>query len=300
MTVVVTGGSGFVGKRLKLVKPDWVYLSSKDYNLMDPDECDRMYKELKPSAVVHLAGQVGGIKANNDRPADFYYMNIMMNSNVIQKAYENGCTRVLAALSTCTFPDVVETYPLTEEDIFDGPPAATNISYGYAKRSLYIQMNAYRRQYQVDYSTFCPSNIYGPEDNFDLDTSHFVPAMVRKFHEASPGETIEFWGTGRPLRQQLHVDDLAKIIPLLLEKHHTNMPIIVAPHENLSISEMVSILLKQVNKDIKIGYNNKLDGQFRKDGSNKRLVELIGDFEFKEFKDGVKETYEWYRHRMER
>ena len=124
--------------------------------------------------------------------------------------------------------------------------------------------------------------------------------MVRKFYEASPGDIVEFWGTGRPLRQQLHVDDLAKIIPLLLEKHRTNIPLIVAPHENLSISEMVSILSNQVNKDIKISYNDKLDGQFRKDGSNKRLIELIGNFEFKKFKDGVKETYKWYENEMER
>ena len=144
MKVVVTGGSGFVGKRLQLIKPDWTYLSSKDYNLMDSGDCDRMYKELKPDAVVHLAGQVGGIKANDDRPADFYYMNITMNTNIVQKAYENGVKRVLASLSTCTFPDVVKKYPLTEEDIFDGPPAATNISYGYAKRSLLIQILAYR------------------------------------------------------------------------------------------------------------------------------------------------------------
>ena len=108
MKVVVTGGSGFVGKRLQLIKPDWTYLSSKDYNLMDSGDCDRMYKELKPDAVVHLAGQVGGIKANDDRPADFYYMNITMNTNIVQKAYENGVKRVLASLSTCTFPDVVK------------------------------------------------------------------------------------------------------------------------------------------------------------------------------------------------
>ena len=278
MKVLVTGGSGFVGKRLQLIKPEWIYLSSSDYDLMDPDQCDRMYKEIKPDAVVHLAGQVGGIKANDNRPADFYYMNITMNTNVVQKAYENGIERLLASLSTCTFPDVVDTYPLTEEDIFNGPPAATNISYGYAKRSLLIQILAYRKQYGLNYSSFCPSNLYGPGDNFDLVTSHFVPAMIRKFYEAKNGDEVEVWGTGKPLRQQLHVDDLANIIPILLEKHHSEIPLIVAPHENLSIESMVSTIKKKSGKKCEVVYNNKLDGQFRKDGSNRRLISLIGDF----------------------
>jgi GDP-L-fucose synthase len=291
MKVVVTGGSGFVGKRLQLVKPDWVYLSSKDYNLMDSGDCDRMYKELQPDAVVHLAGQVGGIKANDDRPADFYYMNITMNTNIVQKAYENGVERVLASLSTCTFPDVVKRYPLTEEDIFDGPPAATNISYGYAKRSLLIQILAYRRQYGLNYSSFCPSNLY-------LNTSHFVPAMIRKFSEASDGDTIEVWGTGKPLRQQLYVDDLANIIPILLDKHHTEVPLIVAPSENLSISEMVSMIKEKSGKNCEVFYNNNLDGQFRKDGSNKKLIDLIGEYNFINFKDGVEQTYDWYANKV--
>jgi GDP-L-fucose synthase len=294
MKVLVTGGSGFVGKRIQLIKPDWVYLSSKDYDLMDPDSCDRMYKEIRPDAVVHLAGQVGGIKANDNRPADFYYMNITMNTNVVQKAYENGVSRLLASLSTCTFPDVVDSYPLTEEDIFSGPPAATNISYGYAKRSLLIQILAYRKQYGLNYSSFCPSNLYGPGDNFDLITSHFVPAMIRKFYEAKDGDKVEVWGTGKPLRQQLHVDDLAAIIPILLEKHHSEIPLIVAPHENLSIESMVSTIKKKSGKNCDVVYNNKLDGQFRKDGSNKRLIDLIGDYEFIKFNDGLEQTYDWY------
>ena len=284
MKVVVTGGSGFVGKRLQLIKPDWTYLSSKDYDLMDSDDCDRMYKELKPDAVVHLAGQVGGIKANDDRPADFYYMNITMNTNIVQKAYENGVKRVLASLSTCTFPDVVETYPLTEENIFDGPPAATNISYGYAKRSLFIQILAYRKQYGLNYSSFCPSN--------------FVPAMIRKFSEAEEGDTVEVWGTGKPLRQQLHVDDLANIIPVLLDKHHSEVPLIVAPYENLSISDMVSMIKQKSGKNCEVFYNNNLDGQFRKDGSNKKLIDLIGEYNFIDFKEGVRQTYDWYTNKI--
>lgn len=294
MKVVVTGGTGFVGKRLQKIKPEWIYLSSKDYDLVSTFDCARLYKELKPDAVIHMAGKVGGIKANDTRPADFYYLNTMMNTNIIHQGHLHGVKRILASLSTCTFPDVVESYPLLESDILSGPPAKTNLSYGYSKRSLYVQMNSYRRQYGYDYSTFCPSNIYGPQDNFDYESSHFVPAMIRRFSEASENDVLEFWGTGKPLRQQLYVDDLARIIPQLLEKHHTDVPVIVSPHENLSISEMIEILRAQVNKRVSVEFNNQLDGQHRKDGSNKALLKMIGDFDFTPFSIGVKKTYDWY------
>lgn len=294
MKVVVTGGTGFVGKRLAKIKPDWIYLSSKDYDLVSTEDCKRMYQELQPDAVIHMAGKVGGIKANNSRPAEFHYLNTMINTNVVHQGYLHGVKRILAALSTCTFPNVAKEYPLTEKDILSGPPEKTNLSYGYSKRSLYIQIDSYRKQYGLDYSTFCPSNIYGPEDNFDYDSSHFVPALIRKFYEASDRDVLEFWGTGKALRQEIYVDDLAKIIPILLEKHHSAVPVIVSPHENFSILEMINILREQLDKDVQIKFNDKLDGQFRKDGSNEYLLNLIGDFEFTPFAEGVKKAYEWY------
>ena len=294
MKVLVTGGTGFVGKRLQSIKPNWIYISSKDYDLVATDDCKRMYNDIQPDAVVHLAGKVGGIKANDMNPADFYYINTMINTNIVHQAKECGIKRVLSSLSTCTFPDVVPSYPLTEQDILCGPPAITNMSYGYAKRSLYIQSKAYRKQYNLDYSTFCPSNLYGPEDNFDYDSSHFVSALVRRFFEAKNGDTLEFWGSGNALRQQLFVDDLAHIIPMLLEEHHSDIPIIVAPNENLSISNMIDILRKYINKDVNIKFNSHLDGQYRKDGSNAKLVDMIGDFNFTPFEEGAKTTYNWY------
>ena len=294
MKVLVTGGTGFVGRRLKEKKPNWVYVSSRDFDLTKQYYARGMFQEIKPDAVVHLAAKTGGIKANTTGQASFYYLNTVVNTNVVHQAYECGVKRMLAALSTCAFPGVVKNYPFSEGDIFSGPPAVTNLSYGYAKRSLFIQVNAYREQYGLDYSTFCPSNIYGPGDNYDLFSSHFVPAMIRKCVEAKQNEEIELWGDGRALRQQLYVDDLAEIIPLLLEKHHSNVPVIVAPNENLSISEMYETLTSQIDKNLKVGFNNSLAGQFRKDGSNRKLLELIGNFNFTKFKDGIYKTYEWY------
>ena len=293
--VLVTGGSGFVGSRLKYQRPEWIYLSSKDCDLTKYRDVLELFESETPDAVLHLANKVGGIKENSTKQAEFYDINTFINTNVLRAANESGVNRVLSCLSTCTFPDTVKEYPMIEEDILSGPPAKTNFTYGYTKRALYVQTNAYRHQHGVNYSTFCPSNIYGPNDNFDLESSHFVPAMIRKIDEAKDGDTVEFWGTGAPLRQQLYVDDLVKIIPFLLQNHNTDIPLIVSPNENLSIKEMVEIFLNKTSKDVKIVFNNQLDGQYRKDGSNKKFKELYGDFEFTKFEDGVLKTYEWYK-----
>lgn len=300
MRVLVTGGSGFVGSRLSQTQKDWVYVSSKDYDLTSKEHCRQMMSDIKPSAIVHLAGKVGGIKENSEKQADFFYINTTINTNVLHEAQRAGVKRVLSSLSTCAFPDVLTTYPFSEEDIHLGQPAETNFSYGYAKRMLQVQSEAYSKQYDVDYNCFCPSNLYGIGDSFDPEASHFVPNLIRKVSEAKNGDTISLWGTGKPLRQQLYVDDLVELIPKLLEKHKSSMPLIVAPNENYSIFELASILRKNVGKDIEFSFNGALDGQFRKDGSNKRLLELIGEYNFTPFEEGVVKTYEWYRDRYDK
>ena len=294
MRVLVTGGTGFLGKRLKKYKPNWIYLSSEMCDLEDYNQTEEILRDLYPDAIVHLAARVGGIKDNSENQAEFYLQNTLINTNIIQAAYSTGVSRVLSSLSTCAFPDVVAEYPFTEKDIFNGPPAKTNFSYGYTKRALHVQTLSYRNQYGLNYSTFCPSNIYGPEDHFDTDKSHFVPALISKITNAENGGEIELWGTGNPKRQQLYVDDLANIIPTLLEKHNSGIPLIIAPSENFSIREMAEIANNKIEKNIKISYNGNLDGQYRKDGSNKRFLELVGDYEFTSFEVGIEKTIKWY------
>tara|TARA_R110002110_G_scaffold127372_3_gene306279 strand:+ start:3377 stop:4177 length:801 start_codon:yes stop_codon:yes gene_type:complete len=262
--------------------------------LEDIRDVKRYLSDIKPDAIVHLAARVGGIKDNAENQASFYIQNTMINTNIIHGAYLLGIPRVLSSLSTCAFPDVVERYPFTEEQIFDGAPAKTNFSYGYTKRALHVQTISYRKQYGLNYSTFCPSNIYGPCDHFDTEKSHFIPALISKLIRARDGDTIELWGTGNPKRQQLYVDDLAKIIPTLVEEHNSDIPLIVAPDENLSIREMADIANKKIEKNIKISYNGNLDGQHRKDGSNKRFLELVGGYEFTSFDVGIEKTIKWY------
>ena len=293
MSVVVTGGSGFVGRRLQLIRPEWIYLSSGDVDLLNFEEIYNYLDRNKPSAVVHLAARVGGIKDNADHPSDFFSQNCRMNTNVLEACRKAGIPRLLSSLSTCAFPDVVESYPFDESVIHDGAPAETNLSYGYSKRLLFVHTNAIRKQYGLNYSCFSPSNLYGPEDNFDLDSSHFVAAAIRKLHESKG--TVEFWGTGKPKRQQLYVDDLCKAIPLLLNSHHGDEPIIVAPDENLSISDLVGVAKTIIRPGAEVVYNGKLDGQYRKDGSNKLFKSLFPAFSFTSIEKGIKETYEWYK-----
>ena len=294
MKTIVTGGSGFVGRRLGLIQPDWIYVSSKDCDLTNSAMVAEMFGDLKPAAVIHLAARVGGIKDNIENQADFFYTNTMMNTNIIHEAYNAGIKRVLSSLSTCAFPEDLQYFPFDEDQIYNGAPTITNFSYGMTKRMLHVSSCAYRNQYGMNYSTFCPSNIYGPGDNFGSNASHFVAALVHKIYNAKEGDTIEMWGTGLPLRQQLYVDDLCKIIPVLLEKHNTDVPLIVAPNENLSILEMTRTLIEQTDKNVRTLFNGDMDGQFRKDGSNERLLKLIGPFDFTTFKEGVSKTYNWY------
>jgi GDP-L-fucose synthase len=163
---------------------------------------------------------------------------------------------------------------------------------------LFLQSKFYSECYDVNYNTFTPSNIYGPENSFDLNDSHFISSMIRKFVEANDGDVINFWGTGEPLRQHLFVDDLARIIVSLLDNHLSDVPVIVSPDNNLSIKQHVEICKKISNKDVKIKFDGKLDGQFRKDASNKKLKELIGDYNFTSLEEGLQKTYDWYYNKV--
>ena len=254
-----------------------------------------MYGDLKPEAVLHLAARVGGIKDNIENQADFFYLNTMMNTNVLHEAHKAGIGRVLCSLSTCAFPERAPYFPFAEGCLFDGPPTETNFSYGMTKRMLHVATAAYRKQYGLNYSTFCPSNIYGPGDHFGSESSHFVAALVDKVYSAKDGDVIELWGNGTPLRQQLYVDDLCKIIPILMERHDSSIPLIVAPNENLSIAHIAMSLIKQVKKDVRVSFNGKMSGQFRKDGSNKKLMKMLDSFQFTPFDEGILKTYEWYK-----
>ncbi len=258
-----------------------------------------MFEKYKPDKVIHLAARVGGIKDNMDHPADFIYLNVMMNTNVVHYAYKYKVKKLIGILSNCAYPDVSKSYPLKEEQLYDGPPQSTNFAYAYSKRVLGVQIDSYRKQYGCNFFYVIPCNLYGLHDNFDEKQSHFVPALIRKIQEAKINnkKTITLLGTGKPLRQYLFSKDLAKILLILLEKYDGEGPINIAPkNENPSISEIAKIALKATDStDINIEFDNSYpDGQYQKDLSIKRLNGIIGDFKFTPLSEGIKKTYEWY------
>ena len=292
--IVVTGGSGMVGRFLQPLLPNAIYLSSKDYNLCDELDVKKLFAELKPETVIHLAARVGGIMDNMKYPADYFDENVLMNTYMVKHAHLNNCTRFIAILSTCIYPDVASKYPMTESMLHEGPPTATNFSYGYAKRSLAVQMDAYNKQYGTNYSYLIPCNLFGEYDHFDFQRSHFVSAVIRKIYEAQRDgkKSIELFGSGKPLRQFMYAKDLAMVIQQVIEKNISEN-FNVAVDENLSIRKIAEVALKACNaSDLHITFDSsKPDGQFRKDAGNEKMKQLLPSFKFTSLEEGIKITY---------
>lgn len=296
MTVLVTGGSGMVGRHLQDIAPDYIYLSSADCDLTSYKEVDLLMKKYQPTAVIHLAAKVGGILQNMKFPADFYDLNIAMNTNVLKAARDNKINKFLSILSTCMYPNVVETYPLTEEDVHKGPPAQANFSYAYTKRCMAVQIDAYNQQLGCNYNYLIPCNLYGEYDNFDdSNKMHFVTALINKIITAENNneKSIMLFGSGTPLRQFMYSGDLAKVIKLVMDNDIKESFNVAPTNQNYSIDQMARMTLDALNKkDWTIEYDStKPDGQFRKDVSNLKMLNNIADFKFTEFSDGVVKVY---------
>jgi GDP-L-fucose synthase len=295
MKIVVTGGSGMVGRSLQKILPEATYLSSKDYDLTSREGIEYMLIKEDPETVIHLAAKVGGIIDNIKKPADYFDDNVLMNTLLVRYCYKNGVKRFIGILSTCIYPDVVDTYPLKENDLHSGPPTKTNFSYGYAKRSLAVQIDAYNQQYGTNYQYLIPCNLYGEYDKYG-DNSHFIAALIKKIHYAKiAGEKkITLFGSGKPLRQFMHSDDLAKIIKNCIDLEiYDNMNVSI--EENLSINEMAIIALKAMEaEDIEIEYDSsKPDGQFRKDVSIELLKTKFPDYQTVDLYSGIRKTYSY-------
>jgi|TARA_R100000081_G_C4819349_1_gene178144 GDP-L-fucose synthase len=292
MRIVVTGGSGLVGKHLQEILPDAFYLSSKDCDLTDIKKVRWMISSYTPDVVVHLAAKVGGIQDNLKYPADYFDDNVLINTNIVKVCKEYNVKRFIGILSTCIYPSVVDNYPMTEEDLFIGPPPPSNFSYGYAKRCLAVQIDAYNKQFNTEYNYLIPCNLYGDYDNLHNENKmHFITALLNKIRK-SQDNSLHLLGTGKPLRQFMYAGDLAKIIKKVIDNNITES-FNVAPDFNYSINEMAEMALEVTNKKYNIIYSKpELDGQFRKDVSNKKLRNIFPDFKFTDLKTGIKQVYD--------
>lgn len=294
MKILVTGGNGMVGSHLKEIRSDLITFSSKDYDLTKYEDADKTISITKPDTILHLAAKVGGIKANIESPVDYFEENLLINTNILKAAHQNGVKRFIGILSTCAYPDVVDSYPMTEEDLHKGPPAISNFGYGYAKRCLAVQIDAYNKQYGTKYQYLIPSNLYSEYEHKDEKNTHFLNALVEKIIKAEQEgkKEITLWGTGKPLRQFTYALDLAKVISYVVDKDITESFNVSYPY-SYTIHEMADIALDVLgHADWKINYiHPELDGQFRKDVSVDKMLNYVPDFKFTPLDKGIKIIY---------
>lgn len=297
MSILVTGATGMVGKHLLALNSKFVGVGSKDYDLRDPYQANFMLKMVQPDTIIHLAAKVGGIKDNVANPVSFFDDNVTMNTNVLLAAHNNRVKRVISILSTCIYPDALseEYYPLREEYLHLGPPAKSNFSYGYAKRCLAVQTEAYRQQYGSRYSCLIPCNLYSELDSFEGDKAHFITALIKKIVLAkkSGQKYIELHGSGAPMRQFMHASDLARAINTVLQSGDSN-DYNISPQENLSIRSISETALQACGaEDLELRFlNDGLDGQIRKDACNSKFMEAYPSFVFTDLFSGIKKTYD--------
>jgi GDP-L-fucose synthase len=290
--ILVTGGNGLVGSEFKgsqYFKPP-----SKEYDLRDKDQTYQLMLKGFDS-VIHCAAKVGGVGGNMNFKGEFFYDNIMMNTNVIEGARLTGVKNLVAFLSTCVFPDQVD-YPLTEKKIHLGPPHFSNDAYAYAKRMSDIQIRAYKEQYGLNYKSVIPSNIYGPNDNYDIVNGHVLPSLIHKCYLARENKTpLSIWGSGKPLREFIFSKDVAKLTEWVLHNYNESEPIILSTSEEISIMDMVGIIVELMNfKGDVVFDSSKPDGQFRKPSDNSKIKHYLPDFKFTPIYEGLKETIEYF------
>ena len=226
---------------------------------------------------------------------EFYYDNIRINTNVLESCRINNVEKVVSILSTCIFPDKVE-YPLTEKKIHLGAPHKSNYGYAYAKRMLDVQTEVYREQYNVNYTCVVPTNIYGPNDNFDIDNGHVLPSLIHKCYIAKQNNTnLEVWGSGEPLREFIYSKDIGKLINWALDNYDDPESIIFSTSHEISIKDVVGLIVDAMGFTGKVIFDTtKPEGQFRKPSDNSKLLSLLPGFKFTPIDVGIKETVEWF------
>lgn len=270
-------------------------MSREDADLTDFSSTETVFKNHKPTHVIHLAAEVGGIGGNISNSGEYFRNNILINTNVLEVARKVGVGKLVSFMSTCVFPDSAN-YPLTVDQIHDGPPHPSNFSYAYAKRMLEVQSRAYRKQWGLDYQILIPTNIYGPNDYWNLEEGHVVPSLIHKIYLAKINNApLNVWGTGTPLREFVFSEDIAKLALWAIQSYESTEPLILSSGIEVSIKELVSTIAKLMNFTGEINYDrDKPDGQFRKPSDSESLKSYLPEFTYQNLDMGLSKTIEWF------
>jgi GDP-L-fucose synthase len=269
---------------------------SREYDLTRQTEVARMYRDQRPDVVIHLAARVGGIGANRNNPGRFFYQNAIMGIELIEQARQNGIEKFVQVGTVCAYPKFARV-PFSEDALWDGYPEETNAPYGIAKKALLVQAQAYRAQYGFNAIYLLPTNLYGPGDNFDPDSSHVIPALIRKCVEAGQQglPSITVWGTGRPTREFLYVDDAARAIVLAAERYDRPDPVNVGSSDEISIRELVDRIVAATSYAGRVMWDgSKPDGQPRRKLNVERARREFGFEAQMPLADGLRRTVDWY------
>jgi len=303
--VCVTGGNGFLGsfitEKLALRGTKEIFIPRiEDYNLVEREAILRMLKDAKPDIILHLAALAGGIGANRLRPAEFLYVNLMMGVQLIHEAWNAGVEKMVAVGTICAYPKFTP-LPFKEENLWDGYPEETNAPYGLAKKMLLVQAQAYRQQYGFNVIYPLPVNLYGPRDNFNLETSHVIPALIRKCVEAQvQGKSqIILWGDGTPTREFIYVEDAAEGLLLAAERYNGPEPFNLGSGQEISIKDLAILIARLTGFNGEIIWDtSKPNGQPRRALDTTRAEKFFGFRATMPFEEGLKRTIEWYRNHI--
>jgi len=301
VNVLVTGGGGFLGshlvERLQAEGLDPFVARRRDYDLTLPEDAERLFADARPDLVFHLAAEVGGIGANMANPGRYWYANLMMGTHVLEESRRAGVDKVVFAGTICSYPKFAPV-PFSEEDLWNGYPEETNAPYGVAKKSVLVGAQSYREQYGLNAIFLLPANLYGPRDNFDLETSHVIPALIRKMLEAGEQEESEvvLWGDGSPTREFLYVEDAAEALYLASQRYDRPEPINLGTGQEISIRELAEVIAKATGFRGEIVWDpSKPNGQPRRLLDVSRAEQQFGFRAHTPFAEGIERTVAWYR-----
>ena len=300
--VLVTGGAGFLGREvvdlLKKKGCRHIFVPrKKEYDLRKESAIKRVLKDSKPDIILHLAAVVGGIGANQRHPGQFFYDNIMMGVQLMEEARKFGVEKFVAIGTICAYPKFAKV-PFKEDDLWSGYPEETNAAYGLAKKMLLVQSQAYRQEYEFNSIFLLPVNLYGPGDNFSEDSSHVIPALIKKCVEAKAlnAPSVTVWGTGKATREFLYVDDAARAIVLAAEKYNGAQPVNIGAHREISIKELAGLIVRLTGYKGKVVWDAiKPDGQPRRKLDTARAKKAFGFQAQMGLEEGLKKTIRWYR-----